>query len=101
MEKPFYKGKKFVYALSGIITALVLAILPSVVELEPDTVDMLQTMLLPVLAITFLVITGHGVQDAISSVQGLQNPTIGAAIIDMIAAMQPEPAEEATPKVEQ
>lgn len=86
MEKPFYKSKKFVYALATFIAALVLAVLPSIVTLEPETVDMLETTLPAVLGIGILVITGHGIQDALTTVKGLQIMSLSSAFAELIEA---------------
>jgi len=63
MEKPFWKSKKFVYALSAFIASLIVTLLPLVVDLTPEQVEMLQEMLPMTIGLFLLVILGHSAND--------------------------------------
>jgi len=61
---PFWKSKKFVYALATFLAALVVSILPLFSsDMNQETVDMLQQMLPLIFAVGLLIITGHTVTD--------------------------------------
>jgi hypothetical protein len=61
--KPFWKSKKFIYALATLIAALIVALLPSVTTLDAQTDAMLRDVLPGVLAMGIAVIAGHTLTD--------------------------------------
>lgn len=63
---PFYKSKKFLYALATFLAALVIAALPMIVSLDDDTLAMLEQMLPLVFVMGALVIAGHTVTDVMA-----------------------------------
>jgi hypothetical protein len=86
-EKRFYQSKKFVYAVSGFSASLIVALLPSVFTLDPQTLDQLKIVLPGVLAFFGFVLAGHQWMDARSL--ALQAPPL-----EEITEVQP-PAERA------
>ncbi|HML23529.1 MAG TPA: hypothetical protein PKD09_17870 [Aggregatilinea sp.] len=63
MSNEFWKSKKFAYTLAAVITALILALLPSVVTLDAESQQLLESMLPLVVLVFVLLITGHTVTD--------------------------------------
>jgi len=63
---PFYKSKKFLYALATFLAALVIAALPMVVSLDDDTAAMLEEMLPLIFVMGALLIAGHTVTDVMA-----------------------------------
>lgn len=63
---PFYKSKKFLYALATFLATLALAALPIVVSLDDETAAMLEEMLPLVFVMGALVIAGHTVTDVMA-----------------------------------
>ena len=61
--KPFWKSKKFIYALATLIAAIIVAVLPSVATLDAETDAMLKDVLPGVLAIGIALIAGHTITD--------------------------------------
>jgi len=86
-EKPFYMSKKFVYALSTLLAAIVLAVLPSVVTLDGVTVAMIEDMLPAALGLGFFVICGHTLSDAIVLSRGVENKPLPDAAHDFVDAL--------------
>lgn len=96
MDKPFYKSKKFVYALSSILVFVVLAVLPSVLTLEPETTDMIKTNLPFVFVFGLAVIGGHTLSDAIVLAGGFQIGELKQALQDLIDSL---PLENLPPQI--
>lgn len=89
MANPF-ASRKFIYALTGVIVALVLALLPSVVDLEPETVTMIEDVLPQLILVILLVIGGHTLSDAIHTAK--TNPVEQADLVDTVHSLIDEVA---------
>lgn len=61
--KSFYKSRKLAYALGTFLAALVLTLLPTLVDLEPETLDALETMLPLVFVTGVAALFGHTFSD--------------------------------------
>ena len=61
--KAFYKSRKLAYALGTFLAALVLTVLPTLVDLEPETLDALETMLPLVFVTGVAALFGHTFTD--------------------------------------
>ena len=61
--KAFYKSRKLAYALGTFLAALVLTLLPTLVDLEPETLDALETMLPLVFVTGVAALFGHTFTD--------------------------------------
>lgn len=93
--KPFWKSRKFVYALGTALAALVLAFLPEVVVLDPETQDLLGEMLPLVFVIGLSVILGHTVTDVAAIWRsGVQGKPLADALKDLIDALTEALQEE-------
>ncbi|WP_162909614.1 hypothetical protein [Aggregatilinea lenta] len=86
-EKPFYKSKKFAYAVAGVVTAVILALLPSVVALTPETEQLLEDVIPAVILMCALLLTGHTVTDvAYAWAERPQAAPLGEALHELIDA---------------
>ena len=86
-EKPFYKSKKFAYAVAGVVTAVILALLPSIVTLTPETEQLLEDVIPAVVLMFVLVLTGHTVTDvAYAWAERPQAQPLGEALHELIDA---------------
>lgn len=98
-EKPFWQSKKFVYALSGFVAALILALLPlAVPSIDEETQAALIDLMPQVFAVAMFLIAGHALTDALSlavGVQGMSLKDAAHALIDAVA--DDEPDTEALP----
>jgi ABC-type nitrate/sulfonate/bicarbonate transport system permease component len=74
MEKPIWQSKKFVLALTAVIMDFLVAMVPSVATLDPETLDALQTLLVWIIPVFLTVIFGHGLQDFVTASKGWQAP---------------------------
>ena len=63
MTNPFWKSKKFAYSMAAVITSLILALLPSLFDLDTETYTLLQGIIPLVVLVFILLITGHTVTD--------------------------------------
>ena len=61
--KAFYKSRKLAYALGTFLAALVLALLPTFADVEPETLDALETMLPLVFVTGVAALFGHTITD--------------------------------------
>lgn len=61
--KPFLQSRKLAYALGTFLAALVLTLLPTLVDLEPETLDALETMLPLVFVTGVAALFGHTITD--------------------------------------
>ncbi|MBI5957526.1 MAG: hypothetical protein HY866_02250 [Chloroflexi bacterium] len=94
MNKKFFQSKKFVYALCVFLAQLLLVALPSVVQLDPDQMDMLSNMIPTVFVIGGLVITGHAATDiAYAWLNRVPASELTIAAHNLVDAFQPENAE--------
>lgn len=85
---PFYKSKKFLYALATFLAALVIAALPMVVSLDDDTAAMLEEMLPLVFAMGALLIAGHTITDVMAVWrEGVPPKDLRRAAHDLIDAL--------------
>jgi len=73
-EKPIYKSKKVALAVGGIATNVIIAALPSVLNLEPSTVKELNDLAYWIIPTTLLLLGGHSLQDALTTAKGWQAP---------------------------
>lgn len=86
--KPFWKSRKFIYAAGTFLAALVLTILPMVVELEQETLDLLDQMLPLVFVIGLALIGGHTATDLVAIWQeGVVGKELAQAAHDLIDAL--------------
>jgi hypothetical protein len=86
----FYKSRKFAYAAGTLLAAIVLMVLPSLVELDPATRDMLDEMLPLIFVLGFLVIGGHTATDLIATWrEGVSGKNLQEALHDLIDAVVP------------
>lgn len=93
-EKRFYQSKKFVYAVSAFIAALIMALLPSLFTLEAETLDMLNVALPVVMSFFGFVLVGHQWMDAKSL--AMQTPLLeledaAHAVVDAVAHPEDTP----------
>ena len=86
MEKRFYESKKFVYAMVTFVVSFVLAVLPSVLNLKPETVTALHEMLPFVALFGLSVIYGHTAMDALSLAKGAQVLSLQDAFAEVLEA---------------
>lgn len=96
--KPFYRSKKFLYALATFLAAAVIAALPMVVALDDETVAMLEQMLPLVFVMGALVIAGHTVTDVMAVWrEGVASTDLRQAaheLIEALAADQVDASDE-------
>lgn len=86
--KPFYKSRKFAYALGTFLAALVLVVLPMAVELDPEVTGMLEEMLPLVFVIGIMLITGHTITDVMAIWrEGVIGKELKEAAHDLIDAL--------------
>lgn len=74
MEKPIWQSKKFVLALVAVVMDFAVAMVPSLADLDPETLDALNTLLVWIIPVFMTVIFGHGLQDFITAQKGWQAP---------------------------
>jgi len=86
MEKSFYQSKKFMYAVVTFIVSFVVAVLPSVLDLEPETVSALHEMLPYIAVFGLSVIYGHTAMDALSLAKGAQVLSLQDAFGELLDA---------------
>ena len=86
MGKKFYESKKFVYAMVTLVVSFVLAVLPSVLDFEPETVTALHEMLPFVALFGLSVIYGHTAMDALSLAKGAQVLSLQDAFAEVLEA---------------
>ena len=84
MVNPF-KSKKFVYAVVYALVSTATALLPSILvwagaEVDPATLDMVQSNLPYLFAAALFVLGGHALSDAISLAKGYQAPYEGVPL---------------------
>lgn len=87
-EKPFYMSKKFVYAAISLVAAVIVAILPTALELDEEQTKTLNEIVPVVLAFGFALIGGHTIMDALSMAKGAQLPGVSDAIQELIDAIK-------------
>lgn len=93
-EKPFYKSKKFAYAVGTFLAALVVAVMPMIASLDAETLDMLETMLPVIFVIGALLITGHTVTDVAAVwMEGVKFKALKEAAGDLLESV-PLPERE-------
>ena len=93
MEKPFWKSKKFIYAVASFVAAVVLAVLPSVTTLDADTVTMLHDVVPKVVLGGFLLIAGHTVTDVVYLAVQARDVPLREAAHGLVDAVLPENEE--------
>ncbi len=88
-EKPFYESKKFIYASSTFVAALILYLIRLVSpDMPQDQVDLLSQLILLVLVMGGFLITGHTVTDVTAVwVNRPQPKPIGEAAHELIDAL--------------
>lgn len=87
-DKKFYQSKKFVYALATFLAALVVWLMPMIVDMQQEQIDMLNTMLPGVLAVGIALIAGHSATDIIAIwVNGVQAKPVKEAVQDLVEAI--------------
>ena len=102
--KPFYKSRKFIYALGTLIAALIVALLPAGAEavgqtLSPETLAMLEKMLPLVIVLGLSALAGHTVTDLMALwTEGVQAKNLKQAIIDLIEEIDLAEADEIVPE---
>ena len=91
MDKPFWKGKKFVYAVSMLAAVILLTLLPSIaaevgLPLEPESQEALTEIIPGIVVVFAMVIAGHSLQDALSTAKGAQiiGLTLKQAILNIL-----------------
>jgi hypothetical protein len=86
---PFWTSRKFSYAAATLLSAVILAALPSVIRLDAATEALLRDLLPGVLAVGIALITGHTITDVVaiwSARPADQTPAdAAAALIDLAA----------------
>jgi len=93
--KPFWKSRKLAYALGTALAAVVLAILPQAVVLNPETETLLGDMLPLVFALGISLIFGHTATDLIAIWKtGVASKPLADALKDLIEAIEEAMQEE-------
>lgn len=95
--KPFWKSRKFGYAVGTFLASLVLALLSSVEGVSPDVQAALAGMLPTALVMGVLLITGHTITDVVALWRdGVAGKELKDAVVDLIdAILEPEDEEPA------
>lgn len=87
MDKPFWKSRKFLYALGTLIAALVVGLLANVEGVSPDVQAALGEFLPTLVTMGALLIAGHTVTDVVATWrEGVPEKTIQEAIMEFIEA---------------
>lgn len=89
---PFWKSKKFAYAISMLIAVIVLALLPAVcaeigLTLTAESQEALNEIVPGVVILFGMVIGGHTLQDALTTAKGAQIVDLKQAILDVLDAI--------------
>lgn len=84
----FYKSKKFAYAVTMLVAAIAIALLPAALKLDATQTATLNEMVPYVLGLAFALIGGHSLMDALSMAKGTQVPTVSLAIEGVIEAIE-------------
>ena len=89
------ESRKFVYALSMLVTSVIITLLPSVVSLDQAATAQLYDMITGVFVVGLTVIAGHTLQDALTAVSqvNIEDITLTEAVIGLIEALT-EPEDE-------
>lgn len=94
--KPFYRSRKFAYALSTFLASALLMLLPTLVELDEATAAMLDEYVPLVVAVGVLLILGHTVTDVTALLRDrpVRAPLDQAAheLIDAVAGGEEAPS---------
>ena len=99
-SKPFWKSRKFGYALGTLLASLAVALLSSVEGIAPDVQAALAGFLPTILVMGVLLITGHTITDVVAIWRdGVAGAELKDAIIELIDAIL-EPDDEAQPVAE-
>lgn len=86
-DKPIWQSKKFVIAAAVFVAALIMTLLPSVVEVDGETQATLFDLVPRVFVFGALWLIGHTVTDAMSLAVGVQGKTLQDAAHDLIDAV--------------
>lgn len=89
MDKPFYKSKKFVYALATFLAAIVVWLMPlAATDMTQEQLDMLNTMLPGIFVAGGLLIAGHSATDiAAIWLEGVKAKPVKEALNDLVEAI--------------
>lgn len=102
--KPFWKSRKFGYALGTLLASLAVALLSSVEGVSPDVQAALAQFLPTILVMGVLLITGHTITDVVALWRdGIAAKELRDALVDLLdALMEPEDEDiiEAAPVAE-
>ena len=83
--KSFWKSRKLAYALGTFLAALVVALLPTVVEVDQETLDALETMLPLIFGTGIAALAGHTLTDiAHQWREGVQAKNLQEAAQDLL-----------------
>jgi hypothetical protein len=93
-SKPFWKSRKFGYALGTLLASLAVTLLSSVEGIAPDVQAALAGFLPTILVMGVLLITGHTITDVVALWRdGVAGKELKDAIIELIDAIL-EPDDE-------
>lgn len=89
---PFWKSKKFAYAVSMLVAVIVLLILPSALAevgltMTPENQAAAAELVPKVVVFFGLLVVGHTIQDALSLAKGAQPVDLKQAILDVLDAL--------------
>ncbi len=86
MDKPFWKSKKFIYALGTFLAALVVWIMPQAVSMTAEQTDMLTTILPGVFVTGLMLIAGHAATDITAIwLEGVKAKSVKEAALDVVS----------------
>jgi hypothetical protein len=93
-SKPFWKSRKFGYALGTLLASLAVALLSSIEGVSPDVQAALAQFLPTIMVMGVLLITGHTITDVVALWRdGVAGKELKDAIIELIDAIL-EPDDE-------
>lgn len=88
MDKPFWRSRKFGYAVGTLLAALLLRLLASVDGISPDVRAALTDFIPTVIVMGVLLITGHTVTDVIALwKEGVQAVNLRDAVLEVIEVL--------------
>lgn len=100
-SKPFWKSRKFGYALGTLLASLAVTLLSSVEGIAPDVQAALAGFLPTILVMGVLLITGHTITDVVAIWRdGVAGAELKDAIIELIDAILEPEDDEAQPVAE-
>ena len=99
MEKPFWKSKKFAYTLGTFLAALIVWLLPQVIDMTPEQLEMLNTILPGVFVTGVMLLLGHTATDIVFTWKGgVQSKEFKDAVIDVVVEVMEDLGSNSTLK---